>query len=169
MLETRYPRKCVDARSFMLSRQPSLISFSISADVIPVAKREIQNCFLDNFKAPFLSHTLGYRTRVLCYLKDVSSTPDMISSLNPDARAYLEFPLCQRANTLNLAELFTASLLFGFITTEPHIFEAMGEASVELLAILICHWAEGAKICAIFTYSLLKILEIASIRYLIIQ
>nr|GMD98582.1 hypothetical protein Iba_chr15dCG4140 [Ipomoea batatas] len=67
------------------------------------------------------------------------------------------------ANTLNLAELFTASLLFGFITTEPHIFEAIGEASVELLAILICHWAEEAKICAIFTYSLLKKFEIASI------
>nr|GMD98581.1 hypothetical protein Iba_chr15dCG4130 [Ipomoea batatas] len=43
----------------MLSFQPSLISFSISADVIPMAKQEIQNCFLDNFKAPFLSHTLG--------------------------------------------------------------------------------------------------------------
>jgi hypothetical protein len=60
------------------------------------------------------------------------------------------------ANTLNLAELLAVPLLFCFKNRELHIFAVMGLAGAEFFAILICHCEEGARICAIFTYSSLE-------------
>lgn len=62
-----------------------------------------------------------------------------------------------RAQTRNLAELLYDPFLFCFNNRELHIFAVMGLAFAGCLAILICHWVEGAKICAIFPCSPLKI------------
>lgn len=61
-----------------------------------------------------------------------------------------------KASTLNLAELLFVPFLFCFINRELHIFVVIGLAMFEYLGILICHCIEGAKICAIFTYSSLE-------------
>lgn len=56
------------------------------------------------------------------------------------------------AITLNLVEVLTDPFLLCFKKREPHIFVVNELASVvEFLVNLICHWADGAKICAIFS------------------
>lgn len=61
------------------------------------------------------------------------------------------------AKTRNLAELLHDPFLFCFNNRELHIFAVMGLALAGFLVILICHWVEGAKICAIFTCFPLKV------------
>lgn len=60
------------------------------------------------------------------------------------------------ANTLNLAVFLAVPFLFCFNDREPHIFVVMRLVGNEFFGIFICHCEEGAKICAIFTYSLLE-------------
>lgn len=55
------------------------------------------------------------------------------------------------ASALNLAEDLVVAFLLCFNKREPHIFDVIRLAFVELFGILICHCGEGAKICAIFT------------------
>lgn len=63
----------------------------------------------------------------------------------------LMVPLSElEAKTLNFAEVLMEAFLFFLRTRELHIFEVNGVTSVEFFAVLICHCAEGAKICAIF-------------------
>ena len=52
--------------------------------------------------------------------------------------------------TWNLAEFLDDHFLFYFNNRELHIFVVMGLELTKFLVILICHYAEGAKICAMF-------------------